>query len=84
MLTSPYGPRDDLSLHVEAFDGKFYLRRIIDEGNYERLARCLDAPKNAYSAMRTRQGIKLSRYLLSGNKITTIFLAEGLQCILYN
>lgn len=66
MLTIPYEPRDNLSLHVEVFDGKFYLRRIIDERNFKRLAECLDDPKNAYSAMRTRQGIKLCSHLRSG------------------
>jgi hypothetical protein len=69
MLTIPYGPREHLSLHVEVYGGKFYSRCIIDEGNFDSLAKCLDAPGNAYWAMRTRQGIKLSRYLLSGNKI---------------
>jgi hypothetical protein len=88
MLTMPYPyePRDDLSLHVEVFDGKFYLRRIIDERNFGRLARNLLAPENAYSALRTRQGIKLSRYLLSGNKMkNNLFLAYVLPpiCKLY-
>jgi hypothetical protein len=67
---------------VEVFDGKFYLRRIINEGNFERLAKRLDAPGNKYWAMRTRQGIKLSRYLLSGNKINLFMIIDGvLPCI---
>jgi hypothetical protein len=69
MLTIPYDPRDHISMHVEVFDGKFYLRSIIDKENFGSLAQNLLAPENAYSAMRSRQGIKLSRYLISGNKI---------------
>jgi hypothetical protein len=65
----PYEPRHHLSLHVEVFDGKFYLRRVVDKRNFKHVAECLDAGKNKYNAMRTKQGVKLDSYLFSGKKL---------------
>jgi hypothetical protein len=71
MLMIPYEPRNHLSLHVEVYEGKYYLRRIIDKKNFNRLAERLDAPKNQFNAMRTKQGVKLDSYLFSGKTINS-------------
>lgn len=64
MLKIPYEP-NDLCLHVEFYDGKFYLSRLPDRRNLQRVTEARESPE-AFRVMRTKQGIKLDSYLLSG------------------
>jgi hypothetical protein len=64
MLKIPYKIMN-LKLCVEFFDGKFYFSRLPDEKNIERVAKARESPE-AYKVKKSKQGIKLESYLLSG------------------
>jgi len=64
MIKIPYKIMD-LKLYVEFFDGKFYFSRLPDQKNIERVAKAREIP-GALQVTRTKQGIKLESYLLSG------------------
>jgi hypothetical protein len=68
MLMIPFQSSDHFSLHVELFDGKFYLRRLLSVMNSNYLAERLNDPENSFHAMRTKQGLKLNSYLNSGKE----------------
>jgi hypothetical protein len=67
MLKIPYKSRD-LSMHVEVFDGKFYLLCLPGVWNVRGDAKsnCKGDGESPYSVMRSWQGMKLDSYLISG------------------